>query len=127
MLQSNEPKFFRAEEMIQQIRITLLQLVLGFIILAGGFFTLSLVASGQNLLEMPDATAPMAVLVAAIMFYIVWRKQFLELIGVFVIIYLGATGLFLSLQSGDIGLLFPMLSLASIAAAFVLRREFFLL
>lgn len=126
MLHNNEPQFFRAETMIQRVRVNLLELVLGFIIIVGGLLTISLVLDGQNLLELPDVAAPLAVLVAALMFYLARRRQFTQIIATVTIAFLGGAALLLySLSEQEAGILFVILSMTSITAAFVLRREMF--
>jgi GAF domain-containing protein len=122
---NGEPQFFRAELMIERIRVTLLLFILGFIIVVASFLSISLASNGENLLALPDVLAPLSVLLAAVMFYLVWKRLFLEAIGIFVYFFLGSIGLFLAVESTDIGILVSLLALTSIAAAFILRREFF--
>ena len=81
MMQTSEPQFFRAEEMIRGIRVNLLQIILGFVSIAGGLFSIALVSSGVSLLVLPTVLAPLASMLAALMFYVVWRRQYIHLIG----------------------------------------------
>jgi GAF domain-containing protein len=125
MMQTSEPQFFRAEEMIRGIRVNLLQIILGFVSIAGGLFSIALVSSGVSLLVLPTVLAPLASMLAALMFYVVWRRQYIHLIGIILVVFLIAAGFFLFIESQDVGLLFVILSLTSITSAFVLQRETF--
>jgi hypothetical protein len=125
MMQASEPQFFRAEEMIQSIRVNLLQIVLGFVSIAGGLFSIALVSSGVRLLVLPTVLAPLASMLAALMFYVVRRRQYIHLVGMILVVFLISAGFFLFIESQDVGLLFVILSLTSITSAFILQRETF--
>ena len=120
---SSEPQFFRAEQMIERIRVNLLEIILGFLIISGGVFSISLALNGVSVLTLPNIFAPLASLISAMMFYLARRGLYLQFIGAVVIIFSISAGVFLFYSSRDVGILFVILSLTSITAAFVMRRD----
>lgn len=107
-----------AQEILKELRVRLLQFVLGFLIFSSVSFMIVLLSNGQDLRRGLNVISPLAVLFSIGFLIIVSRRQLIRAIGIIVIGYLIVISLvFFSLDTENIAILYLMLALASLVSS----------
>jgi GAF domain-containing protein len=124
MQSDNLLQTYQAESELQQLRIRLLQTLLGFIFFASVLITAALLASSSNFLSPTNGIAPVAALLSVVMFYVVSRQHLVNLIGNALLAYLLFVSVFLynTTAEDNPAVLFILLSLTVLTSAFISLR-----
>lgn len=113
-----------AQGALADLRIRLLQVVLAFIVVASLAFTVAITTTGGNLLSGTNIISPLATLFAVGFFIIVSRRRLVNIISFITISYIIVIGvnLFFLPDEPDVGILYTMLSLATLTAGLTSSR-----